>query len=406
MIKEIANGTIYDDKEINAISRLIKSTKSLNRGEEIKVFEKNFSKYLEKKYAIAVSSCTAALKISFQVLNLKKNDEIIISANTFWNTICSLIDLGIKLVVVDTKKDSLNIDENLIEERINSKTKAICFWDYGGISANSIKINKIAKKYGILTIQDCAHSIGGSYYNKKAGFYSDFSCFSFSTLKNMGTLGEGGMIVTNNKVFYKKCQMLRESYPIGDFNEAVPKIKYKFLNLKDYLRPGNSLLKYSYKKLYSVGSNFKMSSVQATVGNIQLKKLPKLIRLRKRIHMVYMEMVNKNEIFTNLYLEKKMQPSYHYFSFLYKSKNPQKGLRDKLLLFLDKKNNIKLINRYWPIYENAVVRKHIKGQVNFQNFHNVWFNELVCLPISPNMKVTDARKIVSKISEFIQKNEN
>ena len=149
-------------EEISAVSKVIKSG-WIGTGQEAVNFEKNFLKFKNVKYAISLNSCTAGLHLSLLALGIKKGDEVITTSLTFCSTINSIILSGAKPVLVDIRSDTFNIDENKIEEKITKKTKAIIPVHFGGLPCEMDKIVKIAKKYKLKIIEDCAHAIEGKY---------------------------------------------------------------------------------------------------------------------------------------------------------------------------------------------------------------------------------------------------
>ncbi len=177
-------------------------------GDELKKFEDKFIKKYKSKYGVAVGSGTDALLISLLALNLKKNDEIIVPANTAIPTISAIINAGYKPRLVDVDKNYL-IDVEKIKFSINRNTKAIIPVHLYGQSCDMSEILKISKKYKLKIIEDCAQSQGAKFKNKYLGTFGDFGCFSFYPTKILGAYGDGGFITTNNINLFKKIKRLR-----------------------------------------------------------------------------------------------------------------------------------------------------------------------------------------------------
>ncbi len=177
-------------------------------GKELVTFEKKFSKLMNCKYAVGVNSGTDAIKLSLIALGIKPGDEIITSANTFVATVGAITEIGAKPVFVDCD-DTFCIDVNLIEEKITKKTKAIVPVHFTGYVCNMVKINKIAKKYKLIVVEDACQSILGEYDGKIAGSMSDAGAFSLHPLKNLNVWSDGGVITTNKSNLYKKLKLLR-----------------------------------------------------------------------------------------------------------------------------------------------------------------------------------------------------
>ena len=181
MIKEYPVGTIFGEEELAAIKRVFDSGAVLSRGSEIDIFEKEFAEYCGAKYAVAVSSCGAALHIATKLLELGEGDEVICQANAFWVTIVHLLERGVNIKCADIDAYSLNINPETIEPLISKKTKAIYLVHHGGNPADLDSIYKIATKHGLSVVEDCAHATGAEFKGRKIGQDSEIACFSFST---------------------------------------------------------------------------------------------------------------------------------------------------------------------------------------------------------------------------------
>ena len=177
-------------------------------GKPLKTFEKNFAKLIGTRYAVGVNSGTDALKLSLKTINLKPGDEVITAANTFVATVGAINELGAKTVFVDCD-DSFCLDVEKIEKKITKKTRAIVPVHYSGCAVKMDRIMKIAKKYKLHVFEDACQSILGSYKNKNCGTWGLTGSFSFHPLKNINVWSDGGMIVTNDKLIYKKLLLLR-----------------------------------------------------------------------------------------------------------------------------------------------------------------------------------------------------
>ena len=167
-----------DANEIRSVNKVIK-TRWIGTGPVVEKFEKEFSNYKKIKYALSLNSCTAALHLSILTLGLKKNDEIITTPLTFCSTINSILMSGCKPVLVDIRKDNFNINEELIEKKITKKTKAILIVHFAGMPCEMNKIKKLAKKYNLKIIEDCAHAIETEYKKKKPGTFEKLESLAF-----------------------------------------------------------------------------------------------------------------------------------------------------------------------------------------------------------------------------------
>ena len=235
-----------------------------SEGSYVKNFEKNFSKYNNRLYGVAVSSGTAALDVAIKSLKLKKGDEVIIPSFSIISTALCVIKLGLKPILVDSNKDTWNMDSNEILKKINKKTKAIIITHIYGFPVDMKKILQIAKIKKIKIIEDAAEMIGQSYYGKKCGSFGDISTFSFYANKHI-TTGEGGMILTNSKELYIKCKSLRNLC----FGEGINRFDHD-----------------------DIGWNYRMTNLQAAVGCGQLKNINWIIKRKREIGNKYLSILN------------------------------------------------------------------------------------------------------------------
>ena len=198
---------IFKQDKINVKDCLDKGWIS-SEGNFVKQFEVNFSKYINKKYGVAVANGTAALEIALKSLNLKKNDEVIIPTFSIISTALCVVKLGLKPILVDCDIENWNMKPIEVISKINAKTKAIIITHIYGFPVDLKKILHVAKSKKIKIIEDSAEMIGQEIKAKKCGSFGDISTFSFYANKHI-TTGEGGMILTNDVKIYNKCKSLR-----------------------------------------------------------------------------------------------------------------------------------------------------------------------------------------------------
>jgi len=191
----------YQEELLSASNRVIKSGWYLF-GEELACFEKEFAQYCDVKYVVGVANGLDALTLIFRAYIelgvLEKGDEIIVPANTYIASILAISENGLIPVFVEPDEQSFNIDVSLIEEHLTSKTKAILAVHLYGQVSGFDEINALAKKYQLKVIEDAAQALGAQYNNHKAGALGDAAGFSFYPGKNLGALGDGGAVTTND----------------------------------------------------------------------------------------------------------------------------------------------------------------------------------------------------------------
>ena len=201
-------GSIYDEEEDKAVLAAMKQD-SLTMGPQVQTFQKVFAEYVGTKYAFATSNCTTAMHVCAQVIGLRPGDEVIVTPNTFIATSLVVLKEGATPVYADIDERTFNIDPEEVEKKVTNRTKAIFVVHYGGQMVDMDPIMEIANKYHLVVLEDCAHAPGAEYKGRKAGSIGDFGCFSFHSLKNITTLGEGGMITCNNDRYAEGIENLR-----------------------------------------------------------------------------------------------------------------------------------------------------------------------------------------------------
>lgn len=261
-----------DQDDIRAVVSAIKSD-WITQGPKILEFEKAIAEYVGSKYAVSVNNGTSALLAACYAAGISEEDEVITTPYTFTATVNAISWFGAKPVFVDIDRDTFNIDTNRIEAAINKKTKAIIAVDFAGLPCDYGKIEKIAKKYDLIVIDDASQSLGAKYKGKKIGSIADMTTFSFHPVKTI-TTGEGGMIMTNDKNFYEKLLLFR--------NHGIEKSS------------NSEHEKAWFYQLKILGLNLRLTSFQAALGLSQLKKINKFLTKRRQIVKIY------NSAFSNL----------------------------------------------------------------------------------------------------------
>ncbi len=248
------NRPLIDQKEVEAVAKVLKSgmlTSRTESGSMVGTFEKAFAKYVKSKHAFAVNSGTAALYLSLLASEVEHQSEVIVPSFTFVATAETIVLAGAKPVFVDISLDTYNIDLEEIEKAVSKNTKAIMPVDLFGLPADMKPIKEIAEEHNLVIIEDAAQAHGAQYAGKPAGSFADLACWSYYASKNM-TTGEGGMITTNNYEYAEKLPYMRSH---GEREEYVSSM---------------------------IGGNFRMPEMEAAVGYVQLKKLPRFLKRRER----------------------------------------------------------------------------------------------------------------------------
>ncbi len=229
-------------------------------GSYVNKFEEAFSSYCGVKYGVAVCNGTVAIHLALSALGIGKGDEVIIPSFTMIATAFAVCYTGAIPVFVDSDKDTWNIDVSKIEEKITSKTKAIIPVHIFGNPCDMDKICEIANKHNLFIIEDAAEAHGAEFKGKKVGSFSDIASFSFFANKNL-TTGEGGMVITNNEEYYKKCRYYKNMcFPVD-----APRV-------------------YNHE---SIGFNYRMSNLHAAIGLAQTEKADEYRNMRLKNANLY-----------------------------------------------------------------------------------------------------------------------
>lgn len=258
--------TIEED-EIRGVVETLKSD-WLTSGPKTVEFEKQFAGYIGSKHAVAVSSCTAALHLALSACNVGEGDEVITTPLTFAATAEVVEYQHAKPVFVDVDPASFNIDANLIEAKITSRTRAIIPVHYGGIPCELDAIYEIANRYGLVVIEDAAHAAGTVYQHRKVGSFGHPTAFSFYPTKNM-TTAEGGVITTNDAALADKLKILSL--------HGISKDAWK-----RYSSQGQW-----YYEIHQLGYKYNFTDIQAALGLQQLKKLDRFNAIREQYARIY-----------------------------------------------------------------------------------------------------------------------
>ncbi len=242
------------EEEIQAVVEVMKSgilTTSLGAGPKVTEFEKKYAEFAGVKHAIAVNTGTAALHATLLAVGIKAGDEVILPSFTFVATAEAVVLAGGRPVFADIDSETYTLSPQAIEKAVTKKTKAIIPVDIYGLPADMKPIMEIASKNNLSVVEDCAQSHGATCEGKPAGALADLACWSLYAAKNIGT-GEGGVVTTDNDQLAEKVKMVRTH---GE------KAKYQSLML---------------------GTNYRMTEIQAAIGVIQLRRLPEFLAKRSQ----------------------------------------------------------------------------------------------------------------------------
>ena len=362
-------------KEINYINEAIKSGKICGDGTFTKKCTEYLENYLETK-VLLTTSCTSSLEMSALLCNIKPLDEVILPSYTFCSTADAFVQRGAKLVFVDIRKDTLNIDETKIEHAITEKTKAIICVHYAGVSCEMDEIIKIAKKYNLKVVEDAAQAIFSTYKGRKLGTIGDFGCFSFHETKNLSRGEGGGISINTNHADYEKAEIIRE----------------KGTDRSKFIR--GQIDKYTWR---DYGSSYLPSDLNAAYLYAQLTESNKIQQNRMNIWNKYkssLKILEENNKITLPVIPEECKHNAHIFYFITKSLEE----RTKLISFL-KQNEIQAVFHYIPLHSSPAGIKF--GRFDGKDEITTEYSErLIRLPLYYGLKDEDQNKVIENVLKF------
>ncbi|SHD76649.1 UDP-4-amino-4,6-dideoxy-N-acetyl-beta-L-altrosamine transaminase [Schnuerera ultunensis] len=369
-----------DDEDIEEVVKVLKSD-FLTTGPKIEEFEKKFANYIGAKYAVAISNGTAALHAACFAAGIKEGDEVITTPITFAASANCILYQGGKPVFADIDPKTYNIDIEDVERKITKKTKAIIPVDFTGQPVDIDAVNDIAKKYGLIVIEDAAHSFGAEYKDKKIGSLVDMTTFSFHPVKHI-TTGEGGMITTNDDELYNKLKLFRTHGITRD---------EEILHNKD---EGP----WYYEQL-ELGYNYRMTDIQAALGISQLNKIDKFLERRREVANKYNEYLKDIDGIILPYQEEYTKSSWHLYIIQLESEKLRVG-RKQIYQALQAEN-IGVNVHYIPVYYHPYYKKigYEKGMC--PNAEKL-YDRIITIPLYPGMIDKDVEDVVGAIDKVIK----
>ncbi|MCR4324832.1 MAG: DegT/DnrJ/EryC1/StrS family aminotransferase [Candidatus Curtissbacteria bacterium] len=364
-------------EEIDAVSQVLKSG-WIGLGPKTEELEEKFAKFVDARYAIGLSSATAALHLSMLALKVGKGDEVLVPSLTFVSTAHAALYVGAKPVFVDVDEDTLCMDPDDLERKITEKSKAVIPVHFGGHATDLDKIHSIARKHKLFVVEDASHATGSEYKGKKIGSLSTITCFSFHAVKNLAT-GDGGMITTNDQKIADKIKNLRwVGIDKGTWERE------ELISDKGYRQYG------WYYDVTDLGYKYHMNDIAAAIGLVQLKKLKSTNAKRQKLAARYNKFLSKLSWIKTPLTKPWTKSATH--NYVIKTLH-----RDDLNIFL-KERKISTGVHYMPIhYFSYYVKNNLKADVPVTE--KVW-KTLLTLPLYPTLSLSDQDYVISSIGEF------
>lgn len=345
-------------KEFNTVFNNVLESGWFVLGHNVEEFEKEFADYININHCVGLASGLDALTISIKVLDLKKKSEIIVPSNTYIATILSVLISGNVPVLVEPDIATYNIDPERIEDAITSKTRAIIVVHLYGKPCDMDPIIDICNRYNLYLIEDCAQAHGAEYKGRKVGSFGDMAAFSYYPTKNLGCLGDGGALTTNNPDYSRKAKMVRN---YG-----------------------------SEKKYYNEcqGVNSRLDEIQAAFLRVKLKHLNDIVKHKRELASAYFKEISEN--FVTPSINPDFFDVYHIFNIRHKK-------RDELKQYL-LDNGVKTEVHYPvpPHLQKAMKSmKSLKFPIS-EEIHNTTLS----LPISSFHTFDDIKTVIKLLNDF------
>ncbi len=346
----------------------------LTNGPKLKKFEKDFSRFIETKFSIGVSSGTHALHLAVRSMGIGPGDEVIVPTFTFAATLNSVLYCGAKPILVDVDPSTFTISTKELEKKINKKTKAIIPVHYGGQSCDMKEILKIAQKHNLGIIEDCAHALGSKYKKKYCGTFGKVGCFSFYPTKII-TTGEGGMVSTNDAKIFKKISLLKSHSMSVSAVDRESKATWKY-------------------DITDLGYNYRLDEIRASLGISQLSRIKKINQMRINIAQKYNDLLNDIEGLVTPKVKDDRNHIYHLYTI--KIEDNYHMTRDELFVHLHSKG-IGTSVQYYPLH----LMSYYKSKYSFKNSDfpnaNCLKDKVLSLPIYPTMTLKEIEFVVSQL---------
>lgn len=350
-------------EELNeAIQSTFESTQYI-LGPQVEIFEDEFSKYCGAKNGIGVASGTDALHIALRACGIGEGDEVITVSHTFIATALAISWTGAKPVFIDVDPRTYNLNPLLLKNALSKRTKAIIPVHLYGQPVDIDSILKFAKKNGLKVIEDACQAHGARYKQKRVGSFGDAACFSFYPSKNLGGIGDGGMIVTNNDEVAARARRLRNYGQSSKYKHDDP------------------------------GYNSRLDSIQAAVLRVKLRYLDDWNERRRKIAHLYTEALRDIKKVTTPFINENVESAFHLYVVLYSQ-------RDKLITSLSQMGIGTGLHYPIPIHLQRAF-SYLEISKGALPVSESIADTCVSLPMSPQLKDEDCLKVCEAISNLV-----
>jgi perosamine synthetase len=393
-----------DENDIQAVERVLRSDR-VTQGPKVEEFEKALTEYTGARYAVVVSSGTAALHIACLTAGVKEGDEVITSPITFVASANCAVYCGAKPVFADIDSRTYNIDPQEIERKITQRTKVIIPVHFAGQSCGMEAIKEIVEakqdRFGekIFIVEDACHALGSFYKSNKVGSckFSDMTVMSFHPVKHI-TTGEGGVVFTNDEALYKRLKLFRAHGITKDQDEFIYK---KNVFCSSSLERKSFGSNWYYEQI-ALGYNYRITDVQCVLGISQLKKIEDFRKQRREIVEFYNKAFGNSEYIKIPFESEECDSNFHLYILLFDFERIGIG-RGQLMNALEARG-IQTQVHYIPVHTQPFYQKMFG--TNWGDCPNAekYYKKCLSIPLFPAMSNSDTEKVIFEIYDTIEKN--
>ena len=363
-----------DENDIKQVSNVLKRGMDWAIGPEIEKFESSLAQYIGRKYCIAFNSGTSAGHAALIALGINAKSEVIVPSFTFISTANWPLMVQASPKFADIEMQTYGMDPKDLESKISKKTKAVIPIHYGGLPCKINEIKEISDKNKFYLIEDAAESFGASLNGRKIGSFGTVSIFSFAGNKIL-TTGEGGALCTDSKELYEKIKLIR--------SHGRQLHSGYFSSMKDH-------------DYFSLGYNWRMSSITAALGLSQLDKIEKIIDMRRKNAKYYQSKLKKIKEITLQEEPLGFKHVYQFYPILLRNST----IRTKLMNFLASKGIMTRVF-FKPVHKTVFFRKIGYGSLSLPNTEKI-STQILALPMFPTLRKEEINYIVGTITEFFE----
>ncbi|GGQ76282.1 DegT/DnrJ/EryC1/StrS family aminotransferase [Couchioplanes azureus] len=386
-------GSIVGAEEIAALAALVDSDAPLSAGGLRERFESRFARHVGSRHALSVTSGTVALELAIELLELRPGDEVVATPQTFQATLQPLLDRDVTVRFCDVDPESLNLDADVLETLITPRTRAILLVHYGGWAADMDRIMAIARRHGVLVLEDSAHALGSTYHGSRPGALADISCFSFHATKNITTLGEGGMITTDRDDWAERLDRRRNNEVDGIYLPADEQEPF----LLPWMKFSADVYRQACVGVRRAGTNATLAEAAAGVGLTQLDRLETLVARRRRIAGRLDEVLDRHPHVRRQRPPAGVGHAYHLYTFF---AGGGSQARDELVRTLHRQG-VEVQLRYFPQHLTPEWRWRGHGPGECPTAERLWFTEHMNLPCHPGLTDTQVDHLVHTLDRAL-----